>query len=208
MTAVYSAIPYKTPWCLLGFFHGMVILAAVGARFLIKWARGRLAMAFVVLLLAGGFGHLSWQSYLANYRYYADPRSPYVYAHPTEDVLAIDRRMKQLARSNPAGCDLSIQVICPDDDYWPLPWYFRSFSRVGWYSQIPDDFVGAGVIIISADLEPALAEKLFQGEQPDLYVSLFDRPLQLRPSIELRSFVTLESWELYQRFRVNQSSAE
>ena len=28
MTVVYAAIPYKTPWCLLGFFHGMVLLAA------------------------------------------------------------------------------------------------------------------------------------------------------------------------------------
>jgi len=208
MTAGYSAIPYKTPWCLLSFFQGMVILAGAGAKFLTKSARGRLPRVFVVLLLTGGFGHLVWQSYLANYRYYADPRSPYVYAHPTEDVLAIDRRMKELALASPAGFALPIQVICPDDDYWPLPWYFSSFSQVGWYSRIPDDFVGAGVIIISADLEPDLAEKVFQRRQPDLYVSLFDRPLQLRPGIELRSFVTMQLWDLYQRLKVNQSSAE
>ncbi len=31
MTVVYSVIPYKTPWCLLGFLHGMILLAGVGA---------------------------------------------------------------------------------------------------------------------------------------------------------------------------------
>ncbi|MCS7306516.1 MAG: TIGR03663 family protein [Thermoguttaceae bacterium] len=27
---IYSAIPYKTPWCALGFYHGMVVLAGLG----------------------------------------------------------------------------------------------------------------------------------------------------------------------------------
>ncbi|HEX2974040.1 MAG TPA: hypothetical protein VHP11_17035, partial [Tepidisphaeraceae bacterium] len=36
LTAAYSAVPYKTPWCLLGFLHGMILLAAVGAVALIR----------------------------------------------------------------------------------------------------------------------------------------------------------------------------
>ncbi|GAH58736.1 unnamed protein product, partial [marine sediment metagenome] len=36
MTAIYSAIPYKTPWCMLGFLHGMILLAGVGAVVLVK----------------------------------------------------------------------------------------------------------------------------------------------------------------------------
>ena len=31
MLVAYSAIPYKTPWCLLGFLHGMILLAGAGA---------------------------------------------------------------------------------------------------------------------------------------------------------------------------------
>jgi uncharacterized protein (TIGR03663 family) len=30
MLFVYSAIPYKTPWCLLSFYYGLILLAAVG----------------------------------------------------------------------------------------------------------------------------------------------------------------------------------
>ena len=36
LTVAYSAIPYKTPWCMLGFLHGMILLAGVGAVVLVK----------------------------------------------------------------------------------------------------------------------------------------------------------------------------
>ncbi len=32
LTVIYSAISYKTPWCLLSFWNGMILLAGVGAR--------------------------------------------------------------------------------------------------------------------------------------------------------------------------------
>ena len=31
LTALYSLISYKTPWCVLSFWHGMILLAGVGA---------------------------------------------------------------------------------------------------------------------------------------------------------------------------------
>lgn len=37
LTALYAAISYKTPWCLLSFFHGMILLAGVGAWLLLRW---------------------------------------------------------------------------------------------------------------------------------------------------------------------------
>ena len=41
MLVLYSAIPYKTPWCLLGFLHGMILLAGAGAVFLVRASRRR-----------------------------------------------------------------------------------------------------------------------------------------------------------------------
>ena len=41
LTAIYSAISYKTPWCLLGFFHGLILLAGVGASALLELCRAR-----------------------------------------------------------------------------------------------------------------------------------------------------------------------
>ena len=39
LTAIYSAISYKTPWCLLSFFHGMILLAGIGAAALVEFFR-------------------------------------------------------------------------------------------------------------------------------------------------------------------------
>ena len=39
LTAAYSLISYKTPWCLLSFWHGMILLAGVGAACAARAAR-------------------------------------------------------------------------------------------------------------------------------------------------------------------------
>jgi uncharacterized protein (TIGR03663 family) len=36
LTVLYALIPYKTPWCALGFLHGMVLMAGVGAVALVR----------------------------------------------------------------------------------------------------------------------------------------------------------------------------
>ncbi len=37
LTIVYCRISYKTPWCALGFLHGMILLAGVGASAIIRF---------------------------------------------------------------------------------------------------------------------------------------------------------------------------
>ncbi len=199
MTAAYSSIPYKTPWCLLGFLHGMILLAAVGVAALIKmslyrWEKlvvGCLLVLFGLLLPIG-------QAYLGNYKYYADPFNPYVYAHPTTDVFETVRRIEEVARVSPDGHNIYIQIICPAGDYWPLPWYLRSFSNVGWWNDVEENIPTAPVIIASPSVESALLKKLYELPPPgkkNLYVPLFDSYTELRPGVELRGFVTKDLWD-------------
>ncbi|MHC4546037.1 MAG: flippase activity-associated protein Agl23, partial [Planctomycetota bacterium] len=101
MTVVYSIIPYKTPWCLLGFLHGMILLAGVGAVALINLMPNIRAKVFIGILLIVGGGHLAWQGYLNSYKYHSDSRNPYVYAHPTTDVFTITERVEELAKVHP-----------------------------------------------------------------------------------------------------------
>ncbi|MCJ7777926.1 MAG: TIGR03663 family protein [Sedimentisphaerales bacterium] len=199
MTVVYSAIPYKTPWCLLGFLHGMILLAAVAVAALIKmslywWEKlvvGFLLALFGLILPAG-------QAYLASYKYYADPSNPYVYAHPTTDVFDITRRIEEIAQAHPDGHNIYIQVICPAGDYWPLPWYLRFFPNVGWWSNVDENVPAAPVIIASPSVVPALMRKLYELPPPGektLYVPLFDSYTELRPGVELMGFVTKDLWD-------------
>jgi uncharacterized protein (TIGR03663 family) len=197
MVTVHSAIPYKTPWCVLGFLHGTILLAGAGAVFLVRAARNRSAKGLVVVLLAAATAHLGWQAFAASFRFAADPRNPYVYAHTSTDVFTIAARLHDLARAHPDGTAMPIQVISRAN-LWPLPWYLRGFSRVAWWNGVPEQAGNAPVILITPDMEPALVRTLYEIRPPgqrELYVPLFDRPVELRPQVEIRGYVAMSLWE-------------
>jgi uncharacterized protein (TIGR03663 family) len=207
LTVAYSAIPYKTPWCMLGFLHGMILLAGVGAVVLVKLAPNVLPRLIVLCLLFEASAHLTWQAYQSNYRFYADSRNPYVYAHPTTEVFTILQKIEEYAGVHEEGHDIEIQVICPEDDYWPLPWYLRSFSNVNWWDNVVDDVPSAPLIIASDKVEKALANKLYTLtplEERQMYLFLFDKPyyVWLRPQVKLFGFVRKDLWDHCQRQRV------
>ena len=202
MTLLYSIIRYKTPWCMLGFLHGMILLAGVGAVALVRLVPNVLPRLVVLCLLLEASIHLGWQTYLCNYKYYADSRNPYVYAHPTTEVFTVVDQLAQYARAREDGHDLPIQVICPGDDYWPLPWYLRHFTSVGWRRNVPDRI--APLIIASPAVEDELIEKLFvptPRQERQLYMYLFEEPyyIWLRPKVKLKGYVRKDLWESLHR---------
>jgi uncharacterized protein (TIGR03663 family) len=204
MTVVYSAIPYKTPWCMLGFLHGMILLAGVGAVVLVKLLPNVLPRLIILLLLFEGSVLLTWQSYLSNYKFYADSRNPYVYAHPTNEVFTIIEKIKEYASVHQNPYDIPIDIICREDDYWPLPWYLRAFKGARWFNEVDNEITSAPLIIASPDVEDALTNKLYALtplEKRQMYVYLFDKPyyVWLRPKIKLKGFVRKDLWDLYNK---------
>jgi uncharacterized protein (TIGR03663 family) len=208
MTVLYSVIPYKTPWCLLGFLHGMILLAGVGAVALINLTSNIRLKVFIGVLLIAAVAHLAWQGYLSSYKYYADSRNPYVYAHPTTDVFTITERVEELAEVHPDGYSMLIQVICPGGDYWPLPWYFRHFEKVLWWTDIDENVMPAPVIIATTSMEPNLMGYFFLPPpgQKDLYMPLFDSYIELRPQVELRGYVTKDLLDSYERRQLQEET--
>jgi uncharacterized protein (TIGR03663 family) len=202
MTIAYSAIRHKTPWCMLSFLHGMILLAGVGTATLIRLTPNVLARSIVSLLLLAGGAHLAWQSYLANFRYYADPYNPYVYAHTTTDIFTMVQRVEEIAKVED-GDKTEIHFICPDEhDFWPFPWYLRAFPNVGYWTTVTDQAVSASVIIASPSVEKELLKKLYELPPPGqkkLYVPLFDTYMALRPGVELRGYVPKELWDRFQQ---------
>ncbi|RKY10350.1 MAG: hypothetical protein DRP65_06770 [Planctomycetota bacterium] len=200
-TVIYSAIGYKTPWSMLTFLHGMIVLAAIGATGLIQLCPNLLSRRVLGLIFIFGLFHLTWQAYQANYTFSSDQRNPYVYAHTTNDIFQITERVEQIAQVHPDRYSMHIEVICPNNDYWPLPWYLRRFNRVGWYSKVDDSAPIAPLIIASPAVEAALGRKIYevapQGER-NLYVPLFDTCLELRPTVEITGFVTKDLRDKFQ----------
>jgi predicted membrane-bound mannosyltransferase len=189
LTAIYSAISYKTPWCLLSFFHGMILLAGVGAAALVEFVRARPLKVVVVTALLGLTAQLSWQAWRASFVYPTDRRNPYVYAQTVPDLLNLVRRTEGLARVAPAGYEIIVKIIAPDSDYWPLPWYLRRFKHLGWYENLPDDPFSP-IVVVSSKLDARLDEK---SDQKWIMVGL----TELRPGRFFEQYVELEFWKKY-----------
>ena len=200
MTVVYSAIPYKTPWNMMGFFHGLIILAGVGAAFLFNMISQKYLRVLLVILFAVGSVHLVRQSWLSNYQYYADPANPYVYGHTSNDIFRIVNRIKEVSDIHPEKNNMYIEIVCTGNDYWPLPWYLRDFPNTGWWNKVNMDVPAAPVIIASPDVEKDIIKKMYDLPPPgekDLYVPLLDSYAELRPTVELRGYVKKELMDKY-----------
>ena len=182
LLAVYSAIPYKTPWCILGPLHGLTLVAGIGIGWLWNAITSRPARAALAVAFLAGAGHLAWQAWRGSHDevFCTDPRNPYVYAHPVRDVERLAEDMERLAQAHPAGRKLLIRVIAPNP--WPLPWYLRAFPRVGYYEQVPAH-ADADVVVASTAQQSALERVLrsaydgptYRGVRRDEIVAIYVR---------------------------------
>jgi len=186
LAAIYAVVPYKTPWCLLGFWSGALILAGVGLAAFWRSASGNSGRLTMALLSAGVLAHLGWQAWRASHELAADRRNPYVYAQTTPDALRLVDRVKALARIHPDGDSMPLKVVLPVSE-WPLPWYLRSMKKTGWWAEPPEDLL-APVVIADANLGLALDEKT---QRRWLMAGLFE----LRPGLFLELYVETELWK-------------
>ncbi|MDB6020754.1 MAG: hypothetical protein JWQ04_611 [Pedosphaera sp.] len=184
LAVIYSAIGYKTPWCLLSFWQGMILLAGVGTVALLHWLKARPLQIGAGALLIGLGGQLACQAWRADVQYAADPGNPYVYAQTSPDVENLVERLNGLAKVHSEKERLVIKVMSPENDYGPLQWYLRGFKQVGWYAEVPSDPL-ASVMIVSTKLKAGLDEK-----KTHAMVGLF----QLRPQNWFEMYVETNLW--------------
>jgi len=194
-TAAYSLIPYKTPWNILPFYVGLIVLSGCGAAALVKAFRSRSIRALFFLLVAAGFLHLGAQAWRASFVYPADPRNPYVYAQTSPDFLKLVRRVEDLEAFHQDQEKMLIKVIAGPYETWPLPWYLRRFSRVGYWTDAagasaPED---AAIVITNIEQAVRLESRLNASFQSEYY--------ELRPNVFLVLHIRNELWKKYLKSR-------
>lgn len=164
LTLLYSFIPYKTPWCILTFLEGFLLLAAMGfdAAFdgLQRLKQSAWGVKLIgMLALYGCIGFLAQSSLTrsaqACFKFAADIRNPYVYAHTGNDALMMVETIEQAARlkKGQGMYESAIAIAAPPSDYWPLPWYLRKYTNVGYWTVVSDIPAGytPDILIVSAD---------------------------------------------------------
>jgi len=186
LATIYTIIPYKTPWCALGFHHGIILLAGVGVA--VGWHAcksftARMAFAFVLMI---GVAHLGWQAWRGSFEQISARSNPWVYSQTSPDLLNLVDAVEAVTGSG-EGTASVIQVIGANDDYWPLPWYLRQYPKVGWWNHW-DRNTSASLVIASAESKLGL-----EAEGAYRMVGYF----QLRPQVFMELYVERQLWERY-----------
>jgi uncharacterized protein (TIGR03663 family) len=77
---------------------------------------------------------MGYQMYQLNFVHYDNDKYVYVYAHTRRETLVMLDQIDQVAKRMNTGHDTGIAIVSPE--YWPLPWYFRDYKRVGYYQKV------------------------------------------------------------------------
>jgi uncharacterized protein (TIGR03663 family) len=144
--AAYSLVHYKTPWNALNIILPLIIMAGYGleqlyqtqttqSRTTKRWLTD-LIKVVAVLLLATGVGVSLYQAVDLSFVHYDDDSRAYVYAHTRRDFLGLVNEIDSIAKANPAGKNIGIVVMSPE--HWPLPWYLRNYTHVGYWGKVID----------------------------------------------------------------------
>jgi uncharacterized protein (TIGR03663 family) len=175
---IYCVIPYKTPWLALNFWLPFALLMGFAVERL-WFTSGKLSVRTAILIGGSVLGLLIVHDTRQRvFIFPTDEKNPYAYAHTTEDLLGLPVRLEELAQQNKIA-NPRIAVIAKDA--WPLPWYLRKFSNVGFWQ--PNQEIGAvDFFITTTDVSDQLAARLkdfrpdFFGVRPNVLLILWSPP--------------------------------
>jgi uncharacterized protein (TIGR03663 family) len=168
LAAIYSLIPYKTPWLALNLWLPLTLFAGQAVESFWRIARKRVTLrtAIPALVILGTFAAamIAHDTRQRVFVHPADETNPYAYAHTLEDLLGLPAEIEELARQNTTKAP-RIAVIASDP--WPLPWYLRHFSDVGFWQ--PGQHVGeADFYITSTEAGEQYGDR-FQNFRPEYF---------------------------------------
>ncbi len=200
LTAFYSAIPYKTPWCTLQLLVPFLVSVALGllvCRDVVREAaaargtspRMAHAVASLVFLVALPLASILAEHVPGLVRMARDPDSPdipYNYAHASSEARQLAACVAEAVASSPAKRPF-VAVALPPADTWPFPWYNRAREHLTGYWTKFDDLVALAktgakpTVVVVPMTEGHLVQPLF----PHL---THTKRFYMRPRVRVRVF--------------------
>jgi predicted membrane-bound mannosyltransferase len=107
------------------------------------------------------------------------------------DFLRLSKRVTGIASLHPDRSGMLVKVIAGPYEQWPIPWYLRGMTRVGYWVSATDAgrFDDATIVVAAQDQADAVGAAL-----GDRYVREF---YGLRPDVILSVFIERASWERF-----------
>ncbi len=151
LLAAYSLIGYKTPWLGLNFAVPLALISGYALQVLYDWGLGEIRLIIGIMLLAVAISGYKTVD-LNFFNYDNDAQSyVYVYAHTRREMLALVDEIERVAQRTKQGTKTGITIVSPD--HWPLPWYLRDYTGVGYHGRM------------TSSTEPAIIASESQGAE-------------------------------------------
>ncbi|MEP6922081.1 MAG: flippase activity-associated protein Agl23 [bacterium] len=183
--AAYSLIAYKTPWLALNFIVPLAITGGYALQMIWDDGLGQIRMIVSILVLAVGLSgyqtiDLNFFNYDNDSQYYV-----YVYAHTQRETLALLKEIDAVAARTKQGPLTGITIMAPE--YWPLPWYFRDYTRVGYHGQVT---ASTEPVIIASEAQGSEIESKFGNDYQQVSSGLNSAgSYSLRPGVNFLLYV-------------------
>jgi hypothetical protein len=176
----YGIVKYKTPWCLISITWPFYFLFATGIAWLARRVDRWLAGAVAVVTL----GHSLHNSFLLNFRNYANETEPYVYVQTLPSIHRLLDPLRALVARDPINIHLKGNLLFATGDAHPLPWLLADYTGVTFLDEKTErSDVDADFLLIAnpfvSDIQERLKDTYFRetitlrgnsGEQQVLFL--------------------------------------
>ena len=182
---IYSLIAYKTPWlACLPWAH-----VALLAGFAVTGFSSQRRLLKIVLLLSLGVTLATQfqQTRRATGRFASDARNPFAYVPTRVDIENLETWLQELRKIAPGGSGSLEPVAVVGADYWPLPWYLRSFGQIGYWQTPGAGFENLPLVFAMPESTEAVASALETSHMP--------LPRGLRAGVPVYLFVRNDIWK-------------
>ena len=148
----------------MNFWLPLALLCGLGVEGVWLQIKGAAGRWISVIAIAGLVVVAGQQTQTLVFQHPIDERNPLAYAHTTEDILGLPKRIEEAARQQSLTSP-RIAVIAADA--WPLPWYLRKFSQVGFWQ--PGQETGAADFFITTTDVPGTMAKQLENFRPEFF---------------------------------------
>ena len=180
LISAYSLVPYKTPWLALNFIAPLALVSGYAVQRLLELEKGQLRLPLVIVVAASLVG--LYQTVDLNFINYDNDNTyfVYVYAHTKRGTKQLVEEVDRIAQLSKEGSKTGITIVSPD--YWPLPWYLRNYSRVGYYGRMTPS---TEPLIIASESQREEVERTFGPLYHQVTSKEIGGAFGLRPGVNL-----------------------
>ena len=180
---IYGMIRYKTPWLACLPWAHVCLLAGfsiTGFSTQQRWLKITLCLLAITSLITQ-----FQQARQANGRFAADARNPFAYVPTRGEIETLEPWLKQVQQIAPGNTLEPVGVV--GAEYWPLPWYLRSFGKIGYWPTLSDDLTSMPLVFAMPEMTDAVATQLQHSHTP--------LPRGLRAGVAVTLFMRNDIWK-------------